>query len=452
MLKRLRNSLGFRSSEHERGQVFVLFIAISSLVFVAAVGAIDLGTFVRERQQLEIAVDAAVLAGGLELPDSGAAARSKALQFIAANDADVISTDVLTTFRCLVGDRDGNGAPDSADVPGVCNPGSGASWTCADGLCVAWCTFVGTNTCNVLTVAASKNVNLYFTSLLGLAPVTISASQTGACKGLCGNEPTIALDMIIVLDRTTSMSSSDLAEAKDGALAILEIFNPELQHVGLAVLGAGDPGDKCNHLRADQGGDWLMVGLSDDYKNPDDTLNTSSELVSTIQCLTFSNSSGTNLGSPLSDDFYHQPDALTELLNSGRPDSKKGIIMMSDGEANRPSPMPGPDNQCDFADQSATAVKNQDIEIFTIGYGVSNEYCNDDSGPYDYERVTDLLANMATDSADDQGHCANTAAINAENADGDHFLCQAKGSDLEAVFVAAANALSTSIRIIAYPE
>lgn len=430
----------------ERGQVVVMFVVFSTLIFAAALIAIDLGTYVWSRQQLEIAVDAAALAGGLELPESGVNARSRALEYIAFNDPDVLADDVSTTFRCLVGDRDNNNLPDPIDIPTVCDPGVGGSFDCSDGVCISTCAFIGDNRCNVLVVDATKEVPLVFTNLFGLPPVLISASRNGACKGFCGSAPTTPLDVIIIIDRSGSMSESELQDAKDGALAVLEIFDPEYQHVGLAVLGAGAPWDACEDLHPEDGGDWLVVPLSTDYKDAGGSLNMSSNLVATINCLENS-SQGTDLGSPLSDFFFGQPDALEELLNSGR-EVTKGIIMLSDGAANEPDPMPGPDNPCMFANDRATLVKNEEIEIFTIGYGVQNQYCNDDDGDYDYERVTELLADMATDSADDQGHCLNEASIEAENTDGDHFLCQAKGDDLQIVFVTAASALAPGIRLI----
>lgn len=431
--------------ESERAQVFVLFIVLSVLIFASALGAIDLGTYVRARQRLETSVDAAALAGGLELPDSGSAATAKALEYIAINDPGVDPADVTTTFRCIVGDRDFNGQPDGVDIPGVCDPGSGNPWTCADGLCMSYCVFTGGNRCNVIAVEAQKDVPLIFTNLLGMDPVEITASRTGACKGPCGSTATAALDVAIIIDRSSSMSSSDMANAKDAALAALDVFDPEFQYVALVVLGAGDPSDPCVDLNPASGGEWLAVPLSNDYKNPDGSLNTSSDLVSTINCLDFS-SQGTNLGSPLSDSYFDQPDALDELLGSSR-DVAKGIILLTDGEATVPG-----SNPCDYAYDQAVSVKAESIELFTIGYGVSGAYCNDSSGAYDYQYATTLLADMATDSADDHGHCSNAANTDAENTDGDHFLCEARGDDLDDVLVSAATALVGGIRLIAFPE
>jgi hypothetical protein len=430
---------------HEDGQSLILFILILFLVIAAAIGAIDIGTYIRARQRLEITADAAVLAGGLELPTSGVNATSMAWQYININDPDVDFDDVTTSFRCLVGDRNHNGYPDPEDIPAVCDPGVSASFTCQDGLCMSDCEFTGDNTCNVMALTASKDVPLIFTSVLGLPPVVITASRTGSCKGFCGEAPNVPLDVIIILDRTGSMSSYDLANAKAGALAVLELFDPELQHVGLAVLGAGKPNNPCRDKDPDRGGIWLVVPLSDDYQKEDGSLDPSSELVSTIECLATS-SQGTNLGSPLSDGEFYQPDALSELLDSGR-DVKKGIILMTDGAANEPTR-----NSCRFANEMADIVKDEDIEIFTIGYGIESERCGDRSGTYRNVRVTELLADMATDSLDDHGHCRYQSAIDAENADGDHFMCQPKGGDLELVFRAAAAALSTDIKLIQYPE
>jgi hypothetical protein len=56
---------------------------------------------------------------------------------------------------------------------------------------------------------------------------------------------------------------------------------------------------------------------------------------------------------------------------------------------------------------------------------------------------------MATDSQDDNGHCSNSSAIDAENADGDHFFCEAKdGSSLAAVFRAAASSFISGSKLV----
>ncbi len=459
MIRRLKPVHG-QLSLRERGQVLVLFVLFLIVLLLAAVIAIDLGTYLWHRQNLEAAVDSAALAGALELPDDRASADSEALAFLGTNQPGVTfdacpggmtpqqTPCVRLSYRCVVGDRDNNGSPDSADIPASCNPGAGAAWSCADQLCVAQCVFVGSNRCNVMDVSASKEVTLTFTSVLGLPPLLISASVNGACKGYCGTAPTLALDLIIVIDRSFSMSDDELDDAKDGALAVLQLFDPQYQSIGLAVLGAGNNTNKCVAQLPTSGGNWLIVPLSNNYKNLNGTLNTSSVLVSTINCLQNDGATqSTNLGSPLSDTWYNRPDALTALLNSPNTSATKGIIMLSDGEAREPGSTP-----CQYAYDRATAVKNAGIQMYTIGYGVQGLTCSfDSSGPYRNVLVTDLLADMATDSADDQGNCASASARTAENNDGDHFLCQAAGDDLEIVFVTAAAALGGGVRLIGAP-
>lgn len=442
---------------HEDGQALVLIVMLFFLVIAAAVFAIDLGTYVNERQRLEITVDAAALAGGLELPRNGVKATSKALEYINKNDPDVDPSNVTTAFRCIVGDRNRDGLPDPEDIPVVCDPGTGASWTCNTGtkLCISPCVIAGSNSCNTMDVTASKEVPLIFTRALGLPPLLITASRTGACKGLCGDPPGVPLDVIIVLDRTTSMSEDDLENAKNGAKSVLEIFNPEMQYVGLAILQAGVPGDPstCTDKFTGEGGVWQVVPLSNDYQNPDGSINESSQLVSTINALQrcHYNNIQTNLGSPLSDSAFGQPDALTEILDSGR-DVKKGIIIMTDGEANQPYTY----SSCQYAYDRAKFVKDLGIEIFTIGYGIENARCTRDRSSYGSTyrdvRVTKLLADMATNSLDDHGSCRTPNAVDAENSDGDHFLCLPRDGDLSLVFRAAAAALSTEIKLVPHPD
>jgi hypothetical protein len=110
-----------------------------------------------------------------------------------------------------------------------------------------------------------------------------------------------------------------------------------------------------------------------------------------------------------------------------------------------PAPGLGP---CNYANTQATLAKNAEIEIFTIGFGVESEICVESGTPYDNQPVTELLADMADDSEDDHGHCVNTSAADAENADGDHFFCEPRSADLSSVFTQAAVQLSGGTRLV----
>jgi hypothetical protein len=573
------------------------------------------------------AVDAAALAAAQELPDNGASAQAIAEQWAESNDSDITPSELDVSFRCIIGDRDHNNLPDMSDVPVVCNPGAGATWTCTGNICWAHCNFSGANKkCNTIVVGAAKDVPFYFAPVLaglnGPDECFYDECSTGdlraaACRGACGESPAVPLDVALVIDRSNSMSATDLTNAKDGAKSVLQLFNPTQQHVALAVLGASNPGSPCGDSLP---GNWLTVPLSSNYKNADGTLNTGSTLVSRINCLLHS-SQGTNLGDPMDAARQH-------LLSSGRANVKKAIIFLTDGAANQPvlppvaantgnrnctaqaavtsssgdnngfqsgagnactdasgqavdtdsgngtstscgstnkdrhtfrdynislpagatitgiqvrldawvdstsststrqmcaelswnggaswtsakntsnlstsqatytlggssdnwgrtwsasdtsngnfrlritnvannnsrdfsldwaavnvhyttpHPLIGP---CNYAYQEALHAQSANIEIFTIGFGVEDENCDESGSPYHNQPVTELLADMATDSLDDHGHCDNATENAAENADGDHFLCEARSGDLSPIFTQAAETLATGSKMV----
>jgi hypothetical protein len=619
----------------ERGQALILF----ALGMVAILGfaslTIDIGLFVRERGHVQSAVDASALAAAQELPDSGANAITVAKQYALSNDSELTSGSVDVTFRCIVGDRDNNGAVDPGEVPGVCNPGSGASFSCSAGLCWSTCSFTGANKCNTVVVGASKNVAFYFAPVLavmgGPSQCFFSSCSTGAvraaaCRGSCGLGPASPADIVMILDRTGSMSSTELTNAKNGAKIVLQTLNPSLQRVALGILGASNPANLCNDLDPASGGNWLAVPFATNYQNSNGTLNTSSSIVSTINCLT-SSSQGTNLGSPVRDVVFGRPDAYTEIQTNGRSGVPKAIILFTDGAANEPSNVgsgvagntgnlnctaqaavttssgdnngygTNPSNACsdgsgnatdtdsgtgtstvctnsgkdrhifrdynialpagatltgvsvrldawadsssssptmcgelswnggttwtsakqtgnlttsqatytlgasndtwghswsaaetsnanfrlrvtdvssstsrdfsldwaavnvyyttpgiaagpcDYANNQATAAKAAGIEVFTLGYGLESESCSE-GGAYSSQPASKLLADMATTSLDDHGHCANQAAADLENADGDHFLCEPTNGDLQPIFAQVAQSLSHGAKLI----
>lgn len=448
-----------RCSDDERGQILVLGALLLVVLLGMVAMVIDVGRFLRERQDVQNTVDAAALAGVQELPDSASAAEDIALEYALANDGELTAADVEISFRCVVGDRDGDGQPDMSDVPTVCDPGGGAVFTCQGSVCASSCSV--TEKCNALVVESDKDVPFYFAPVLGQMVGNTGAINAAACRGSCGGNPTGPVDVVLIIDRTRSMSSSDLDNAKGGARAVLEFFDPDFQHVALAVLPQSRFDDACAsvsnaNMTNPASGDWLLVELSDDYQDPDGSLNESSALVSTIDCLErapvpFGCWPGficyqTNLGEPVKEARLH-------LGNEARDGIKQGIILFTDGEANLPG-QPGPGNPCLYAyNQAHTAKTAFGVEIFTIGYGIDGARCTLDNGLYDDVLATELLADMATESEDDAGNggCNTSAERDAENSDEDHFFCEARGDDLQPVFQAAAEAITKAPRLIRLP-
>ena len=128
-------------------------------------------------------------------------------------------------------------------------------------------------------------------------------------------------------------------------------------------------------------------------------------------------STGTDLADPITMAAY-------ELAHNGRAGVRKGIIFETDGQPNA-AVAAGP-NYCALSNAAATAAKAQNIEIFTIGFGLDaasggDPACPDTSGTWKGKTATALLASMATSPIVGTTTCDAT-----ENNDGDHFYCIGK--------------------------
>jgi hypothetical protein len=181
---------------------------------------------------------------------------------------------------------------------------------------------------------------------------------------------------------------------------------------------------------------WMLQGLTgrsgpfgapdvDEAYSTGGTINNSSRLARVIDCVTDEDNlsgTGTNLATPMR--------MATEWLrDNARPGVKQGIIFESDGTPNYNGESGDPLNyRCDTAIQAAQEAKDAGIEVFTIGFDIAGERCPESS-----KLATTAMAEMATGPILNGTNC-NTA----ENQDGDHFFCEPGGSDLSAVFQAAA--------------
>jgi hypothetical protein len=419
----------------ERGQSLVLFVVFLVAILTTLALVLNGGILRRSNQELWNALDAGALAGAQSLPADPALANTDAIKFAKVNHPGLQSGTVTTSFRCLVGDRDNNGRPDPQDVPTVCNPGAGATWTCADGKCSAPCNpSVAGVTCNTIVVTGTVATDYQLSGVTGVDGASTTYTSA-ACSGLCGADPAVPIDIGIVLDRTSSMSDADLNNVKASALSVLTMFDQTKQHVGLAVLGQSQTAAGCDGTGNARGiaapvagtGTWVVTPyptnkpLSNDYLK-DGALNPNSQLVRTIQCLDHS-STRTDLGDPL--------EAITNTLYSqGRAGVPKGIILLTDGAANLPDA-----RSCKYANDKATAVKSRGVELFTIGFGVVGDRCIDVDGKYANANASTLLADMATGPTVDNG-CTDD-----ENGDGDHYYCQPRSDSLKSVFQSAASQL-----------
>jgi hypothetical protein len=146
-----------------------------------------------------------------------------------------------------------------------------------------------------------------------------------------------------------------------------------------------------------------------------------------IDCLGLSDR-GTNWTDPIGA-------AITEL-QGGRPGARKAIIFLADGHPQEPGT-----NPCQAAINAANQAKAAGIEIYTIGYAIENDRCDEDSGSYNGP-FAEALAAIATDSDDNPSHCASASDVDDEDADDDHFFCLHRSEDLAPVFTLVAQDLA----------
>jgi hypothetical protein len=440
----------------ERGAVAIVTAAMLVVVLLAVAFVVDIGSLAFRRQTVRNATDSAALAGAALLPMDPNGAKAMATKYAISNDPTLTASTVDVTFRCLIGDANGDGLADLSDVPGVCDPGADgmSGFVCDRGMCMAPCVPSGGDICNAIVVGASESVDFRFASVAGITKGSTGLVVSGACSGLCSAAPKVPLDIGVIIDRTSSMSSSDLANAKSAALAMLGDFNPKYDHIALGVINRSSTTTQCTGGGYGRSitttdfalnrGTWIGVpyptgGLSSDYQLSNGALNNSSALVKTISCLqtsSFSTSQGqTDIGDPIT--------AMASLLTTrGRAGVKKVMIVETDGEAN----LPVGSQPCGFAVQEARRAQAQGIEVYTIGFGIAGKRCFlDTTGAYVNALVTKVLADAATQPTTDSG------CVSSENTDGDHFYCEPKSADLRTVFLRVASDITGRPRIVRLP-
>lgn len=446
-----------------------ILTAILMVVLLASVAfAIDVARIRHARQVAQASVDLGSLAGADLLPVQGAAAAAvaeqAALDVAMANDPQLTAGQMTVTFSCVVSDPEGDGGADSPDIDISCGPSTPGSWpngwTSKQGKAFHVCNPYAGDLCNAVVLSASDSVNFYFAPVIGINQGSTGAVSSVACRGYCGQAAT-PMDVMMVIDRTTSMSAADLQQAKDAANSVLQIYSPRVQHVGLTVLPYGGC-NAVNQTNPNTSSVWNMVPLNSNYRNNNGTLNPASQLVQAISCLNratgvsstpsparacstarpmpaANNLCGgqTNLGDPMLA-------AANYLRTSGRPGVPHVIIFMTDGEANQPMNS----QPCQYAYNKGVTAESYGTTIYTIGFGVAyqaprdglcyndyaSNYTNGPAGRGAY--ATTVLAAMAsvsdagvppTDNL--PGGCAAD-----ENNDGDNYFCLPKTEDLTAVF------------------
>lgn len=352
------------------GQTLPLVVVFMFTILVFAGLVIDFGNAYRVQKALQASADASAAAGAgqltLSYPPVAANASSQAQKY---------------------GSQTGGVNP-IAGVPAA-NVTQNVSVTCAPQ--------VGYNCTagypNTVTVDETANVPTYLLKLLGFPTITLKA-HAQACSP-CGGVP---LDVMVVLDRTGSMSAnSKLPQAKAGITAFMKTMDPTLDNVGLAVLppaaslsaACTDPdpvfnaqttaGPEGRTVYSGAGGTYssasaayVLVPLSNTYATSIGNLNSSSPFMSTLNCV---QAGGSTAYAEAIDAAYQ------ELQKDGRSGTQKVIVILSDGAANDapntlPATSPYRTNPCGQGVTSAGIAKANKVLIYSIAYTANGDECD----------------------------------------------------------------------------
>ncbi|HZR96693.1 MAG TPA: pilus assembly protein TadG-related protein [Gaiellaceae bacterium] len=360
----------------ESGQVFALMIVFLIGLLGMCALVIDLGYLYWNQRNLQASADAAALAGAMELPDSGNAllvARQYGTGAAGKNhDSRIANVTETVQTKCLT------------SIPG-CSP------------------------VNAVQVDEEATVDTFFMRVFGSRFATVHVRAT-ACSP-CGVRP---LDIVLVLDRTGSMcqdslgradpACTDLNNARAGMKTFLGFLDSKLDWVGLAVLPpAKNVSARCTTPSQldynSRTSAYTIVPLSSDYKKADGTLNTSSNLVSTINCV---QGGGTTA-------YANAIEAAqAELDANGRPEAQDVIVFLSDGAANTgPSyystSSPYRTQPCHQGVTSAGYSKAKRTIVYSIGYALDDATggCESYTGSAERPAITvyDALGGIASTPA-----------------------------------------------------
>ncbi|MFL6061418.1 MAG: TadE/TadG family type IV pilus assembly protein [Marmoricola sp.] len=298
-----------RSRKDQSGAVAIMFAMLAVVLMGCAALGVDFASQVNERQKLQDAMDAGAQAGAYALPGNGTQSLADATSF--AKAADSIATPAVD-YYCVIGSvaSGSTWTLDTTQIPSVCNPASakvGSTYTglrCSSRICSIPCKPSVGDQCNTIRLSDSKQVPFTFARVLGIDSGGTGATESVACKGSCGTIPPNPLDVTVVADRTGSMSSTDVNAMITGIKSMLKVMTPSQQYVSLGSIGRASstaPSScKSSPSTSTTTGPWIPTPFTTGYLNSAGTdVNTSSQLIKDISCLTTASSTGTSLASPM---------------------------------------------------------------------------------------------------------------------------------------------------------
>ena len=255
-----------RRRDDEPGQIIVLFALVIVVIMAFTALVVDVGLLRNNRSTLINAMDAGALAGGTLMPvdglQAGATAKVTSLvrQTVEATYPGIGYNatcsggggDYCIEYRCVIG-VDGT-APRVSDIPIVCNPTKALGHTPGS----VSTDFIGAgptrssicrpdlgDKCNTVVVRGDINTRFSFGGAVGVNSGNTGTVSSAACNGPCGELPAVPVDVVLVIDRSDSMSG-DEGNLRTAAKAVLQAYNPAFQHVALGMLGPSTLSEDCS--------------------------------------------------------------------------------------------------------------------------------------------------------------------------------------------------------------
>ncbi len=231
----------------ERGAVAIIVALMMVVLLGSAALGLDIAKLAYERQQLQNSLDSAAAAGAQQLPGNAAKAIEDAEKFASDNmvAAGLGAITPSVALRCVVAYNNITNSPDWATVSSLCGITSKV-WdplTCNDYICSVPCT--AGQQCNTIVVKHNKEVDYSFGPAIGINKGDTGTMVSAACRGFCGKAIPNPMDVVVMADRTPSMSSSALTALKEGLVNMFSVMNSQQQFVALGTIAIGWARDGC---------------------------------------------------------------------------------------------------------------------------------------------------------------------------------------------------------------
>jgi hypothetical protein len=352
----------------------IVGVSIAALVGVSTL-TVDLANVINAQRTLQASSNAAALAAAQDI-----------------GSATVNPNVTASTYSSVAGNKNAM-ANLTVTLTSVLKCFTSTGVTCA-----------GSPPYNGIVVNQRATVSTYYGAVLGIGPVNISATATAGARG--GKSQPV--DVMIIVDTTQSMNSSDSSCSISGATrldcalagvrALLTGFWPTVDQAGLMVFpgltsATVSKSYDCSNTaptvvayNSSPAPVYQVIPLVADYRTSNTalSLNTASNIVKAAR----GGASGCTQGiSAVGGKGTFYADAIkaaqTTLAATGRPNVQQAIVLLSDGDANASSvPSGEASDQCQQAIDAAHTAGNSGTWVYSIAYGAStssSSSCGSDS-------------------------------------------------------------------------